>query len=64
MGYGKVLTMVGVESYYLYYRVFNETNSTLFEFGSYPSEPNDVVRAKRIGILNESIALVEVIVWR
>jgi len=63
MGYGKVLTLVGVESYYLYYRVFNETNSTLFEFGSYPSNPKNVVRAKRIGILNETIALVEVMVW-
>jgi len=38
MGYGKASTLIGVGSYYLYYRVFNETDSTLFEFGSYPSD--------------------------
>ena len=64
MAHGKALTLSGVGSYYLYYRVFNETDDTLFEFGSYPSDSKDVMRVKRVGILNELIALVEVIVWR
>lgn len=64
MGYGKASTLIGVGGYYLYYRVFNETDSTLFEFGSYPSDSENVMRVKRVGILNGSIAFVEVIVWQ
>ncbi|HKZ45500.1 MAG TPA: hypothetical protein VJ343_02235 [archaeon] len=62
--YGKALTLAGVGDYYLYYRVSNEANSTLFSFGEYPSDPKNVMKARRVGILNESIAIVEVIIWR
>ena len=64
IGYGRALTLIGVEEYYLYYRVANETNSTLFEFGDYPSNPDNVMKTERFGLLENSIAVVEVILWR
>jgi len=63
IGYGKALTLIGAGDYYLYYRVTNETNSILFEFGSLPSNPKNAMKAERVGILNDSIAIVEVILW-
>jgi len=62
IGYQKTLSLLGL-NYYLYYRVYNETNATLFNFGSYPSDSKNVMVTKRIGILNGSIAIVEVILW-
>jgi nitrogen fixation-related uncharacterized protein len=64
LDYSKVLTLVGSENYYVYYRLHDENNSTLFEFGVYPSDARNVMKAERIGILNQSIAIVEVLLWR
>jgi hypothetical protein len=62
--YGQAANLIGTSEYYLFYRVYNESNSTLFKYGFYPSQPTIVMRAERVGILNDSIAKVEVILWR
>lgn len=62
IGYQRALALLGL-NYNLYYRVYNESNSTLFDFGLYPSNPKNTMVAKRIGILNGSIAIVEVVLW-
>lgn len=62
IGYQKTLSLLGL-NYHLYYRVYSETNATLFNFGFYPSNSENVMVAKRVGILNGSIAIVEVVLW-
>lgn len=64
LGYNKVRTLLGVENYQLYYRVRDEGNGTLFEFGIYPSNAKNLMKIERIGILNQSIAIVEVLLWK
>lgn len=61
--YQRTLTLLGVENYNIYYRVYDESNNTLFEFGLFPYEAENVLRLKRVGILNQSIAMVDVILW-
>jgi hypothetical protein len=64
LGYEKFLSLGGSGNYYVYYRVTDEKNSTLFEFGPYPSNAGNIMKMDRIGILNQTIAIVEVLVWR
>jgi len=63
IGYQRVMTLVGILSYNFYYRLYDENNSTLFEFGLTPSNSKNLVRSKRVGILNGSIAFLEVVLW-
>jgi len=62
IGYQKTLSLLGL-NYNLYYRIYNEANATLFNFGFYPSNSKNVMVTKRVGILDGSIAIVEVVLW-
>jgi len=63
LGYENVGNLIGVETYDFYFRVYNTTNDTVYTFGVYPSNPKDVIKVKRVGILNDSVAILEVLVW-
>lgn len=63
LGYEKVKSFLGVGNYNIYYRVYDEMNRTLFEFGIYPYQENDVMKTTRMGILNRTIAIVDVLIW-
>ncbi|MEM7825091.1 MAG: hypothetical protein QXO27_03920 [Candidatus Aenigmatarchaeota archaeon] len=64
IGYSKFLNLVGSENYYVYYRLRDEKNSTLFTFGYYPNNEKNVMKLERIGILNQTIVIIEVLLWR
>ena len=63
LGYQKFKSLAGLETYDVYYRLYNETNSTIYEFGNYPINSRNVVRLERYGLYNNSIAILEAIVW-
>lgn len=63
IGYQKFKSFLGAGSYNIYYGVYDENNRTLFEFGLYPSSPENVMKTSRIGILNRTIAMVDVLIW-
>jgi len=63
IGYSKTKTMIGLEGYEYFFKIYNTTNDTLFNFGLYPSNAVNIVKTKRIGILNSSIVILEVLVW-
>lgn len=64
LGYDEVKSLIGVEVYELFFRVYNTTNDTFYTFGVYPLNPKTVTKVKRVGILNNSVAIVEVLVWK
>lgn len=64
IGYDKAKDLLSVGVYEIFFRVYNTTNDTLYTFGSYPSDPENVIKIKRVGILNRSVAIVEVMVWK
>ncbi len=64
IGYQKVLDMVGVRGYNVYYRVFNGTNATMFEFGAYPSNAVSISRFDRLSVLNGTLVTIQTLVWR
>jgi hypothetical protein len=63
IGYNKTKERIGVETYDYYFRVFNETGNEVYSFGLYPSISENTIKIKRVGILNGSLALLEVMVW-
>ena len=63
IGYNRTKTLIGLGSYDYFFRIYNSTDDTLFNFGLYPSNADNVVKVKRIGILNSSIVILEVLVW-
>jgi len=63
IGYDKTKTMIGLGGYEYFFRISNSTDDTLFNFGLYPNEAKNIVKVKRIGLLNGSIVVLEVLVW-
>ena len=63
LGYQKVISLLPVTPYNLYYRVCDENNSTLFEFGNYPTYAKNILRVVRFSILNQTPVVIEVLVW-
>jgi hypothetical protein len=63
LGYQKVISLLPVTPYNLYYRVSDENNLTLFEFGNYPTNAKNILRANRFSILNQTPVLITTLVW-
>lgn len=63
MGYTQVKKMIGVSVYDFYLRIYDTENNTFFDFGSFPSTSENIVKVKRVGIMNNSIVFVETLVW-
>jgi len=64
IGYNKTKTFISLGGYDYFFRIYNSTDDTLFNFGLYHSNPRNVVKVERIGILNGSIVTLEVLVWQ
>lgn len=64
MGYEKVKSLIGIDDYDFFLRFRDTKNNTLFNFGLFPSDARNVVKVRRIGILNRSVIFVETMVWR
>lgn len=62
IGYQKALALLGL-NYNLNYTVYDEDRNLKFTFGRAPSNPNNLMKLRRVGILNESIAIMEVMLW-
>lgn len=62
--YDKVKKLIGLEDYEFYFEVENNSNNSLFEFGKEPSDAKNVMKIKRIGILNGEIVYVTILVGR
>jgi len=63
LGYNRTKSLLDITGYDYFFGVINATNHTIFSFGLYPSDSENIVKVKRIGILNETIVSVEVLVW-
>jgi len=63
LDYDNVSDLIGVETYDFYFRIYNTTNDLIYDFGLEPSSPENVIKIKRVGILNRNVAIVEVMVW-
>jgi len=63
IGYSKVKSMIGLTQYNLYLRIYDFNNNTFFTFGNFSSNAENVVKIKRIGLLNNTIVYVDTVVW-
>jgi len=62
LGYEKTKNLVGLGGYQYNFTVYDTTNA-VFSFGQNPSNPKNLVKVKRIGVLNGSLVTVEIMVW-
>jgi hypothetical protein len=63
LGYKNVSRIIGIEAYDYKFEVINSTKNVLYTFGSNPANPSNLVKIKRVGILDGNIVTVEVMVW-
>lgn len=64
LGYQNVSKMIGAETYNYRLVVINSTDNVLYTFGSNPTNPDNLIKVKRVGILDGNIVVVEVMVWQ
>jgi len=65
LGYKKISEIIGSEVYNYTFLVVNLTNQEVYRFpsGSNPTNSDNLVKVKRIGILDGKIVILEVMVW-
>jgi len=63
LGYQNVSKMIGAETYDYRLVVINSTDNVLYIFGLNPTNPDNLIKIKRVGILDGDIVVVEVMVW-
>jgi len=63
LGYQNVSKMIGAETYDYRLVVINSTDNILYNFGLNPTNPDNLIKIKRVGILDGIIVVVEVMVW-
>ncbi len=63
IGYEKVRLMIGVPPYNFYMRIYDMNNNTIFDFGNLNLNADNIVKVKRIGIMNSSIVYIDTVVW-
>jgi len=63
LGYQNVTKMIGAETYDYKFVVLNSTKDTVYSFGVNPTNPDNLVKVNRVGILDGDIVTVEVMVW-
>jgi len=63
IGYDKTKVMVGLSGYDYNFTVYDMNNDTAFSSGLNPSNPTNLLKIKRIGIYEDSIVTLEVMVW-
>ena len=62
--YQKFISITGIQSYNIYYRVYNESNSALFEFCLYPSGEKNLLKISRLSVLDSVPVVIDTLVWR
>lgn len=63
LGYENVTKLIGVELYQYNFTVYDTNENMLYTFGQTLSNPDNIVKIKRVGILDGEIAIVDVMVW-
>ncbi len=63
LGYDKVKKLIGVEVYDYNFTVHDKTKNVIYSFGIPPSNYDNLVKIKRVGILDGEIVTVYVMVW-
>jgi hypothetical protein len=63
IGYAKVKNLIGVNPYELFFRVYDRQNVTLFSFGVFPLDADNIIKVKRVSILNKTIVFIDVLVY-
>jgi hypothetical protein len=63
MIYSEVKKMAGVGAYEFYLRIYDTDNTTMFDFGLYPSVAEFISKNQRMGVLNSTIVFVDTVVW-
>jgi hypothetical protein len=65
LGYKNVTKLIGIEVYDYKFRVYNSTKDLVYEFSvdSLPTNPDNLIKIKRVGILNGDIVVLEVMIW-
>lgn len=63
LGYENVTKLIGVEVYKYNFTVYNLTKNVVYTFGQNPSNPDNLVKIKRVGILDGKIVNVDAMVW-
>lgn len=64
LGYKNVTKLIGVEVYEYNFTVYNTTKSVIYTFGQNPSNPDNLLKIKRVGILDGKVVTVDVMVWK
>jgi len=63
LDYENVTRLIGVELYEYNFTVYNMAKDAVYTFGKTPSTPDNLIKIKRVGILNGKIVIVDVMVW-
>jgi hypothetical protein len=63
IGYDKTKIMLGLSGYEYNFTIFDTEGNNIFSFGNNPSNPSNLLKIERIGILQSSIVTLEVMVW-
>lgn len=63
LGYENVTKLIGVELYQYNFTVYDTNENMLYTFGQTLSNPDNIVKIKRVGILDGEIVIVDVMVW-
>lgn len=64
LGYRNISGMIDATPYNYNFTVINSTKNSVYSFGLNPMNQNDLIKIKRVGILNGNIVTVEVMVWQ
>ncbi|MCX6821398.1 MAG: hypothetical protein NTW30_01335 [Candidatus Aenigmarchaeota archaeon] len=65
LGYNATREKIGASPYNFHFNLsLVDDTSYSFPFGKYPTQANNVIKVKRAGILNSSIAIIEVLLWQ
>jgi len=64
LGYDNVTKLIGVETYEYNFTAYDMTKNVVYTFGQNPSNPDNIIKIKRIGILDGEIVTVDVMVWK
>ena len=63
LGYENVSKLIGIEVYDYNFTVYDTNKNMLYTFGQNPSNTDNIVKIKRVGILDGEIVIMDTMVW-
>ncbi|MEM5792350.1 MAG: hypothetical protein QXM68_02430 [Candidatus Aenigmatarchaeota archaeon] len=63
-GYYRVKNLLGLDYYDFYFKIYDKSNNTFYEFGKDFSTSIEAVKIKRASIINGKIVFLDLVVWR